>query len=289
MQNLKKKRNRYITKQKKKQKEDRWNNEIKIAKYKKQQWKALKTNKKGGIDHLNVMEECDGATNEDNIMTEIQKYIQDLNKDPFQLSSIQTASTDKLIIGKNEQSLMAPFQIEDLENALKKTKAGKATGPDNILNTFLIKGSSKFKHTLLLMFNLILEIQEPPENWGSEHITLFHKGGDSGNLDNYRGISITSNVGKLFCRMIETRLSGIVENQNLLGEIQNGFRPGRGTADNLFLLQNILDIQRKNKNNIFLAFIDFKKAYDRVWRNELWNSLRQCNLGEKFITLMSRM
>jgi hypothetical protein len=54
-------------------------------------------------------------------------------------------------------------------------------------------------------------------------------------------------------------------------EEQGGFRPGRGTIDQRFVLTEIL----KSRVGIstYTAFIDVKKAYDTVWRQGLWKRL----------------
>ena len=54
-------------------------------------------------------------------------------------------------------------------------------------------------------------------------------------------------------------------------EEQGGFRPGRGCADQLFVLTSILKSRKRKRT--YCCFIDVRKAYDRVWRDGLWKAL----------------
>ena len=50
----------------------------------------------------------------------------------------------------------------------------------------------------------------------------------------------------------------------MLGEIQDGFGRGRRTEDNLFMLERLIEMVKGRKEQIFVAFLDMEKAYDRV-------------------------
>ena len=67
-------------------------------------------------------------------------------------------------------------------------------------------------------------------------------------------------------------LCTIVENSNLSGESQNGFRPKRWGTDNLFILKTIHEITYLNSNKceLYLAYIDLTKAYDCVHLPFVW-------------------
>ena len=116
-----------------------------------------------------------------------------------------------------------------------------------------------------------------------DRIHMLFKGGDKGLLDNYRGISLTSNVGKLYTRLLGRRLEADVEERNLLGDIQFGFRRDKRTTDAIFILTKIIEQRRKNSKKTALAFLDIKKAYYRVDRQILWKCLDTLGYGGKNI------
>ena len=69
---------------------------------------------------------------------------------------------------------------------------------------------------------------------------MIHKGGDAKELDNYRGIAISSNISKIFTKLYANRLERHVESRGLLGEMQFGFRKGRSCLDAVFLLAQLV-------------------------------------------------
>ena len=75
----------------------------------------------------------------------------------------------------------------------------------------------------------------------------------------------------------------MVEEHNLLGEIQSGFRKGRCAADNLFVLNTIMAKAKECDQHVHQAFIDIKNAYDTISRDILWNKLTSLGFGPVFI------
>ena len=60
----------------------------------------------------------------------------------------------------------------------------------------------------------------------------------------------------------------------MLGGIQGGFRRGRRTEDNLFMVERIIEMVKGRNEEIFVAFLVMEKAYDRVNRNKLFEVMR---------------
>ena len=71
---------------------------------------------------------------------------------------------------------------------------------------------------------------------------------------------------KLYCQILNHRLTAWSEVNNVLCDEQNRFRPGRCTFDHAGNLTNVLEDRRKKKLSTFAAFIDFSKAYDKIKR-----------------------
>ena len=70
------------------------------------------------------------------------------------------------------------------------------------------------KHTLVpcmsKLFNLILEAGIYPDIWTNGMISAIFKSGEKSDPSNYRGICVTSCVGKLFCFILNTRLQSFL-------------------------------------------------------------------------------
>ena len=105
---------------------------------------------------------------------------------------------------------------------------------------------------------------------------------------NYRGITLLSIVGKVYTRVLTDRLVRFAERQGGIVEEQGGFRPERGTEDQLFILTEILR-GRGSRRTTYTAFIDVKKAYDTVWRNGLWKRIWDEGVRGKMWRVVKRM
>ena len=100
--------------------------------------------------------------------------------------------------------------------------------------------------------------------WTEGHIVPIHKKGNVSNLDNYRGITLLSILGKLFTRILNTRLTEWAETYYVYNEAQAGFRAGMGTADNIFVLHGLITHLINQGKKLFCAFVDFKKNHSSL-------------------------
>ena len=76
----------------------------------------------------------------------------------------------------------------------------------------------------------------------------------------------------------------------MLSPNQIGFVKGKSTSDHIFLLQTLIEkVVKKGKSKMFVAFIDFKKAYDTVNRDLLLNRLKQLGINGIFLKNIASM
>ena len=109
-----------------------------------------------------------------------------------------------------------------------------------------------------------------PDGWTeSIDIPLFKKG-DMNNPSNYRGISLCDTSSKLYSTIINNRLREWVEQNNITGEYQAGFKRGYSTIDHVFTLLAFVQKQFAASRKLYVAFIDFEKAFDSININMLW-------------------
>ena len=76
--------------------------------------------------------------------------------------------------------------------------------------------------------------------------------------------------GKLYSCVLNKRLTDWVEEHGLINEAQAGFRRNYSTIDHIFTLLALVQRQLLNHAKLYVAFIDFKKAFDLVDRSCLW-------------------
>jgi hypothetical protein len=170
----------------------------------------------------------------------------------------------------SNSDLDAPFTMLELRQALGKLRRRTAVGPDGVPNAFLkLMGPHALQATLLL-FNRIWISGTWPEAWREGLLVpLFKNSGTRLNMGDYRPITLTSCVAKLFENILLARLTSWADAAQTICEEQAGFRAGRSTLEHLFVLHEVIGARRESKQRTFLAFLDARRAYDRVWRDGL--------------------
>ena len=143
----------------------------------------------------------------------------------------------------------------------------------------------------LKVFNKILVSGNFPEGWTEGIITPIYKSGNSLDASNYRGICVSSCIGKLFCSILNTRLMNYATKNQLIHPTQIGFIPGNRTADHAFTLKTLHDkyLKQNDGGKIYACIVDFKKAFDSVWHQGLYYKLLQNKIGGRFYDLIKDM
>ena len=177
---------------------------------------------------------------------------------------------------------------EEVERALKEMKVGKAPGVDGVRAEMLKEGGVTVVEWLLRVFIVCFVLSVVPEDWVLAIIIPLFKGkGDVHDCSNYRGISLLSVVGKLYGRILINRIKGKTE--NVISEVQGGFRRGMGCADQTFIVRQICEKYLGKGKDVYFAFLDLEKAYDRVDRDAMWNVLRMYGIGGKLLRAVQSM
>jgi hypothetical protein len=111
-----------------------------------------------------------------------------------------------------------------------------------------------------------------------------YKKGDKTDCSNYRGISLFSTTYKILSNILLSRLTPYAE--EIIGDHQCGFRHNRSTTDHLFSIRQILETKWEYKEAVHQLFIDFRKAYDSVRREVLYNTLIEFGIPMKLVRLI---
>ena len=128
----------------------------------------------------------------------------------------------------------------------------------------------------------MLHLSIVPVDWVIACMVPLYKGkGDMNECSNFRGISLLSVVGKVYGRVLINRIRDKTE--NVIVEVQGGFRRGRGCTDQIFTVRQICEKYLGKGKDVYFAFLDLEKAYDRVDRDAMWNVLRLYGIGGRLL------
>ncbi|XP_030748216.1 uncharacterized protein LOC115876544 [Sitophilus oryzae] len=118
-------------------------------------------------------------------------------------------------------------------------KNGRACGPEGVYAELIKSGSKKLFRMLTNIVNQCLNGQPVPEQWKKAYISSIYKKGSRKDPNNYRGISVTSTMSRLYGRILRNLIEE--EYSSYEEEEQNGFRSGRSCTDNIFALKQIIE------------------------------------------------
>ena len=138
-----------------------------------------------------------------------------------------------------DDGVSSPISLGEVTVVVKQLHSGKAPGIDEIPPEMLKALGVEGLSWLTRLFNIAWGSGSVPKEWQTGVVVPLFKKGDQRVCANYRGITLLSLPGKVYSKVLERRVQPIVE--PCIEEEQCGFRPGRGTTDQLFTLAGILE------------------------------------------------
>ena len=159
-----------------------------------------------------------------------------------------------------------PLTQTEVSQVIKRLSLGKATGLDNISNEMLKLASLIHLPFFTNLFNHIYSTACFPSIWKHAYISTRHKKGSRQDPANYRPLSITSCLGKLFTGTLNDRLMAFMIRKKIAHPFQGAFTRGRRGTDHIFLANTLIDQAKFLGHPLYAAFIDLQKAYDSVCR-----------------------
>jgi len=165
-----------------------------------------------------------------------------------------------------------------------RLKKHKTSGEDRIQAEIL---KSLDEEALSSIHNLIEQVwkeEKIPEDWRIALVCLIYKKNDPLECNNYRGIALLNTTYKVLSRCILNKIKPIFE--GILGDYQRGFRPNRSTTDQIFILKQIFQKMWGYDKEVYSLFIDFKKAYDSIYRSAIFNMLKEFKMPKMLINLI---
>ena len=223
-------------------------------------------------------------TSKENILLRYQEYYTELlqnRKIPQQYENhsklINETFLNRMKITKYDNlPINQEFTESELNKAIKTMKMGKAPGPDQITYELIINSGVNLKKNLLKMINYFWMKEVIPTKLKTLYIKSMYKGkGDICELENQRGLFLSSNIIKFYEKMIYNRTYPKTENEGF-SKYQSGGRKQHSPTDQVFIIRTLQEYYIYRGKQYFIEFCDLQKAFDKmILKNvmdNLWNA-----------------
>ena len=174
--------------------------------------------------------------------------------------------------------------IHEVRAAIMGLKSGKSSGIDSITAELLkadVEIATEKIHQLMCK---VWKLEQIPTSWRRGLIIKLPKKGNMKNCKNWRGITLLSIVAKILGKIIIDRIRDGVDCK--LRKEQAGYRKGRGTTEQVFILRNIIEQVNEWQATLYLNFIDFEKAFDSIHRESMWIIMDKYGIPQKIIRMV---
>lgn len=231
-----------------------------------------------------IIEDKDGnlLTKSDDILKRWKDYCEELFNYDIQKNN-QVLEEEKVEEQQEEEEIL----LSEVQCAIKELKKNKTPGADNISAELIQNGGEATEHIIHKLCNKILRTKQWPSQWTESMLITIAKKTNSRKCSDYRTISLISHASKVLLKIIQKRITPRIE--EVLSDSQAGFRRGRSTVEQITTLRLLNEKARDTGKMIFHNFIDFRKAFDRVWHAALWHTMRKYNIGEGITSLVQKL
>ena len=145
-------------------------------------------------------------------------------------------------------------------------------------------GGKPVKRALMKLFSSCLKCRRIPVSWKHAKMLLLHKKGDQSDISNDRPICLLPVIYKLFAMVLLNRIRNTLEEQQPVE--QAGFCSGFSTTDHLHALNQLREKSREFKIPLYLAFVDFEKAFDSIYTKSRLDSLTNQAVDPRYVELL---
>ena len=179
------------------------------------------------------------------------------------------------------------FRSKELFIILHDLDEYGGTDPLGMFPLFLKKIADVLAPKLSIIFRKLIKLGSFPKCWRTANITPIPKGAASPNVANYRPISITPLLSKVYEKLLSSRLGRFFESGNVLPSNQFAYRKNLGTTDALLSISHILQEALECGHEARVVQIDFSAAFDRVNHSALLYKLRSVGVGGPVLSIIS--
>ena len=199
-----------------------------------------------------------------------------------QFSESSSYDISNLLTSTRIDMFFHPLHVQKL---LRGVKPNKAAGPDGIDGTILKYCSDSLHIPLCILFSKSYESGYLPQDWRNANVVPVHKKGDKAYVENYRPISLTSLVMKLFEKCLRDKIIDICGDK--ITSCQHGFVPKKSCTSQMIDFTCDLSLNLNSGVQTDIIYFDFAKAFDSVSHDVILKKLKsQYSIDGKLLILL---
>ena len=164
------------------------------------------------------------------------------------------------------------FSMRKIRQILKNINVNKSPGPDGIHGKVLKNCRESLVYPLSQIFRVSYNIGQIPAEWKLGNVVPIHKKGPKADVENYRPISLTSLVMKVFERIVKDEL--MTRTRHKLNENQHGFMPHKSCTTQMLTFVDSLSLSINENVRTDVIYFDFAKAFDSVNHDIILSKLK---------------
>ena len=177
------------------------------------------------------------------------------------------------------ESLASEPSAFEVELAIEKLKSYKSPVIDQIPAECTKVEVRTIRLDIHKLTDSVWNKEELPEKWKDSVIVAICKRGDKTYRSNYRGTSLSPTTYTILSNILLSRLTPYAE--EIIGDHECGFWCNRSTTDHIFCSCQTLEKIWEYHEAVHELFIDFKKTYNSVQREVLYNILHEFGIPVK--------
>ena len=222
--------------------------------------------------------------NKAGVLEESRQGIVDVFADFYaELYESKHADKDRHFISK-DVSKVPEFSLEELKSQLKVMAKGKAADKTGLVIEMLSSAGDGLLRCVAHLFTEVANGREAPASWKKSNLSVLFKAGDCRLPENYRPLAMLPILYKLFSKVLWSRVRGVLDSAQTVD--QAGFRSKFSCEDHLLAAVLVAEAMNEFRSPLWIAAIDYRKAFDCVEHNALWEALLAQGVQPAYVRIL---
>lgn len=173
---------------------------------------------------------------------------------------------------------LSPISVETMQNSICSIVPKSSKDINDVSMKLLHQAAPLICTPLAHIFNLTLTSGKFPDRLKTSKVIPVFKTGNKMDANNYRGISLIDNFGKIFEKIMSNKILDFLESENFFFKYQFGFRKNHSTNMAILSILNYVTESINNGKYAVLITLDIKKCFDVISHDILLSKLENAGI-----------